>query len=155
MKKFFCLICLLLSSAAYNGQVFAASLGSMDPGAINRDYVREMRTYEAVSRAREKSAIVQKTQPDTAQTAASANLKSVHFTGNNVFSEQQLLPVIQSKIDSPMSPENIADIRKKIMKFYQSQGYYSVVANIVSMDVKTGSLVVEVIEGTKNSIVVE
>ena len=63
--------------------------------------------------------------------------------------------LVKDKIDKPMNAENLADIRKVIMKYYQANGYYSAVPIIVSQDNTTGTLVIQIEEGTKNSITIE
>ena len=54
-----------------------------------------------------------------------------------------------------MNAQNLAEIRKDIMKYYQANGYYSAVPIIVSQDNTTGTLVIQIEEGTKNSITIE
>ena len=54
-----------------------------------------------------------------------------------------------------MNIENISAIRKDIMRYYQSKGYFSAVALVTAQDYQTGSLTIEIKEGGKNSIVIE
>ena len=137
---------------------FAYNLGGMDAGAINRQYVRDMRIHEMQSRPHKKSdAIV---QPKTSVQKAvipdvTAEIKSISFTGNNSVPASELNALLKNKINKPMNAQNIADIRKDIMRYYQANGYYSAVPIIVSQDNMSGSLVIQIEEGPKNSIVIE
>ncbi len=155
MKKNLCILALFLLISG--DLAFAGALGGMDPGAINSQYMRDIRNYEIKSRAKDRSAIVkQSEESEQAQQAAETSLiKSVKFIGNNNFPSSQLLPIIQDKINQPMTAENLAAIKKIIMKFYQSEGYYSALPIIVSQDTKNGEVVLEIQEGSKNSIILE
>lgn len=155
MKKLFCIFCIIMTAGIE--PAFAGVYGGMDPGAINSQYMRDMRTFEVKSRAKQKSAIVRQTAAEKAEAPAvqTSDIKEITFVNNNVFSSSQLLSLVKDKINQPMNFENLAAIRKTIMKFYQANGYYSAVAIIVSQDNTNGKLVIQVDEGTKNSIIVE
>ena len=84
-----------------------------------------------------------------------ADLQSVQFVGNNVFPSSQLLKVIKDNLNKPMTAENLASVRKNIMRFYQMNGYYSAVAIIVAENNKTGEVTLQIQEGTRNSITFE
>ena len=156
MKKF-----LLIVSFVYLVNItpsYSLSVGGMDPGAINSQYMRDIRLHEVKMNAKKKnSSIVQpKTEinkqeiPDVVP-----NLKSLVFVNNKYFSTSQLLALVNDKIDKPLSAENISSIRRSIMNFYQSKGFYSALPIIVSQDNTKGELVIDVNEGTRNSIIFE
>ena len=156
MKKVLILSVLLLV-ANYNIAI-ANPFGSVDPGAINTQYMKELRLHDMKSRARQKSAIIntsEKTQNEIVETQEVGEIQSINFVGNNVFSSQQLQQIVKDKIGTPLSAENVAAIRRSLMKFYQSQGYYSAIPIVVAQNNKTGEIVFEIQEGTKNSIVIE
>lgn len=155
MKKLLCLFAIIIVSTAE--PVFANVYGGMDPGAINSQYMRDMRTFEVKSRAKQKSAIVSKTEAEKAETTPvqTSDIKTITFVNNKILSSAQLLALVKDKINQPMNFENIAAIRKSVMKYYQANGYYSAVAIIVSQDNTTGELVIQIDEGTRNSITIE
>ena len=156
MKKVLILSVLLLVTN-YNIAI-ANPFGGVDPGAINTQYMKELRFHEIKTRARQKSAIVDvknKQQNEVNETQEVGQIQSINFVGNNVFSSQQLIQIVKDKIGAPLSAENVSAIRRNLMKFYQSQGYYSAIPIVISQNNKTGELVFEIQEGTKNSIVIE
>lgn len=154
MKKILSILCITL---VFGVEPVFAVMGGMDPGAINSQYMRDMRTFEVKSRAKQKSAIVKQTAVEKAETTPvqTSDIKKIIFVNNKVFTSVQLSSLVRNKINQPMNFENLASIRKSIMRFYQSNGYYSAVAIIVSQDNVTGELVIQIDEGTKNSIQIE
>ena len=154
MKKILSILCITLVCGVE--PVFAV-MGGMDPGAINSQYMRDMRTFEVKSRAKQKSAIVKQTAVEKAEATPvqTSDIKRIVFVNNRVFTSAQLMGLVKNKINQPMNFENLAAIRKSLMRFYQSNGYYSAVAIIVSQDNVTGELVIQIDEGTKNSIQIE
>ncbi len=156
MKKIIVLFAILVITTEYSIANVGFNYGAMDAGSINQRYTRDMRTHEFQTRAKSKSAIVTtKTQPQTQQQVTTSNLKSVIFINNSSIPSKELLAVISSKINKPMSIENISAIRKDIMRYYQSKGYFSAVAIVTAQDFQTGSLTIEIKEGGKNSIIIE
>lgn len=154
MKKILSAVCIIIVSGI---EPAFAVMGGMDPGAINSQYMRDMRTFEVKSRAKQKSAIVKQTAVEKAEATPvqTSDIKKIVFVNNRVFTSAQLTSLVKNKINQPMNFENLAAIRKSIMRFYQSNGYYSAVAIIVSQDNVTGELVIQIDEGTKNSIQIE
>ena len=155
MKKFLCLLSIIMVFGFE--PAFANVYGGMDPGAINSQYMRDMRTFEVKSRVKQKNAIVKQTAIDKAEATPvqTSDIKTITFVNNKVFSSAQLMTLVNDRLNQPMNFENIAAIRKTLMKFYQSNGYYSAVPIIVSQDNTTGELVIQMDEGTRNSIVIE
>lgn len=155
MKKILLSICL---SCLTSLSVYASGpLGGYDAGALNREYVKEMRMHEVISGARQKNSAIVSPRPDAKlpKEVVSAELKNVVFINNDSFSSSELKSLVQDKIGQPMSPENIAAVRKSLMKFYQDNGYFSAVALVKSEDAQTGELVIELKEGGKNSIQIQ
>lgn len=155
MKKVLCLICIVFLSCADGA--FAGVYGGMDPGAINSQYTRDLRTFDVKSRAKQQSAIVkpktslnEKVYPDVVN-----EIKAVNFVGNNAIPNEELQVVVKNKINKPMTIENLSSMRKDIMKYYQANGYYSAAPIITSQDNATGEIVIQIEEGNKNSITIE
>lgn len=137
---------------------FSLSVGGMDPGAVNSQYMKDIRLHEVKMNAKKKnSAIVQpKTAVDKQEIPEVVpDLKSLVFVNNKHFSSSQLYSLVSDKIDKPLSAENISSIRRTIMTFYQNNGFYSAVPVIVSQDNTKGELVIDINEGPKNSIIFE
>ncbi len=145
------LLLLIFTSANY---AFAA-FGGMDPGAINKSYMRDMRLHEIESRAKDRNAIIKKSNETEAKEYSPAvNINSIKFVNNKNISSEELSNLVEYKISQPLNEQNISDIRKEVMKYYQKQGFISAVAFVVSTD-KSGEVVIEVEEGQKNSIIIE
>lgn len=147
-----------------SGIAVAGQFGGMDPGVMNTQYMYELRRYEAKSRVPKKSAIIQSNKTETERKDAVENppvpeetvdLQSVQFVNNRVFPSSQLLKVVKDNLNKPMTPQNLASLRKNIMRFYQMNGYYSAVAIIAAENNKTGEVTIEIQEGPKNSITFE
>ena len=156
MKKIIFLVAMIVITAEYSMANVGFNYGAMDAGSINQRYTKDLRTHEFQTRAKSKSAIVTtKTQPKTQEEVTTSDLKSVIFINNTSISSKELLTVISNKINKPMNIENISAIRKDIMRYYQSKGYFSAVAMVTAQDYQTGSLTIEIKEGGKNSIVIE
>ena len=88
MKKVL-ILSVLLFVANYN-MAIANPFGGMDPGAINTQYMKELRFHEMKTRARQKSAIVntgEKTQNEVVEAQEVGEIQSINFVGNNVFYE--------------------------------------------------------------------
>ncbi len=152
MKKILAAVVTALIAA----NVSYAQYAGYDAGTLNRQYVQDLRTHEAVTRARQSSAIVQpKTASQTQKEVTDANIKSIVFVNNNSISSSVLTNVVKDKINQPMTAENVSAIRREIMRFYQDQGYFSAVAMAVSQDSQTGELTIEIREGGKNSIQIQ
>ncbi len=160
MKKLLVLSILICGISNF---AYAASLGGYDAGAMNTQYVRDMRMHEAITREknRSRSAIVSPAKPTTPeprqqeQSIVASEIKSVVFINNYSIPSNQLLYAIQNDINKPMTPENISKIRKDVMRYYQNNGFFSAIAQVVSQDTQNGEIVIEVTEGGRNSIQIE
>ncbi len=152
MKRLLTVLCLVFTTADISS---ASALGGYDAGALNSQYMRDLRVHEAETRARNNNSAIISTKKLPKQEITNAELKAVIFINNSAVPSEELLTVIQDKINKPMSPENISAIRKDIMKYYQSKGYYSAVALIASQNDKDGELVIEIQEGGRDSIQIQ
>lgn len=136
----------------------AYNLGGMDAGAINRQYVQDMKIHEYKMRSNQKSSAIVQPKTSVQQQVVpdvTSEIKTITFVGNKNVPSSELLSLVKKKINQPMNAKNIADIRRDVMRYYQASGYYSAVPIISSQDNTTGSLVIQIEEGTKNSIVIE
>ena len=152
MKKLLSVFCVFCATMNIS---FASAFGGYDAGALNSQYMRDLRVHEAATRARNNNSAIISTKQLPKQEITNSELKSVIFINNSSIPSGELLTVVQDKIDKPMSPENISAIRKDIMKYYQQKGYYSAVAMIASQNDKDGELVIEIQEGSKDSIQIQ
>ncbi len=161
MKKIFVLFTLFVFTSNIS---LASAFGGYDAGAVNSQYMRDLRTHEAITRAKNRSAIITTNKKTPQQQQAiqeqtnkiiNSNIKSITFVNNNSIPSQDLLNAVSDKINMPMSPENISAIRKNIMKYYQDKGFYSAVAIVAAQDSETGEVVIEIKEGGKNSITIQ
>ncbi len=153
MKKLFVLLTVISAAICINTQ---PAFCIYDAGALNTQYTRDLRVHEAVTRTKNKSAIVStKTAPKTQDEVTASNIKSITFVNNSSIPSNLLQDVVADKINQPMTTENISAIRKDIMKYYQDRGFFSAVAMVVSEDSQTGELVIDVKEGGRNSIQIQ
>ena len=161
MKKAFIIFTLFSLTANIS---LASAFGGYDAGAVNSQYMRDLRTHEAITRAKNKSAIVttkkntplqQRELQEQRDKIINADIKTITFVNNASIPSSDLLNVVSNKINTPMSAENIASIRKDIMKYYQDNGFFSAVAIVSSQDSETGEVVIEIREGGRNSITIQ
>ena len=89
-----------------------------------------------------------------ASQAALSDIKYVSFINNSSIPSKELFSVVQNYVNQPMNVQNVSLIRKEIMKYYQKKGFYSALVTINSENTQTGELVLNVVEGGKNSITV-
>lgn len=149
---------LILSVIISVGSIsYASALGGYDAGAVNSQYMRDLRMHEFSSAAKNKSAIVKTTskadeKPDI---PASATIKTIRFSNNNAITSSDLARITSSYLNTSANEESIAAIRKQIIRYYQANGYYSAIAFPDTSNLASGELIFEIKEGTKNSIVVE
>ena len=161
MKKAFILLTLFSLSTNIS---LASAFGGYDAGAVNSQYMRDLRTHEAITRSKNKSAIIttkkntplqQREMQEQRDKIINADIKTITFVNNASIPSNELLNVVADKINMPMSAENISSIRKDIMRYYQDKGFFSAIAIVSSQDSETGEVVIEVIEGGKNSITIQ
>lgn len=155
MKKLLTIAFLLFVSS--NSSVSFA----FDAGTINSDLVRDMVIHDAMKRETRKVEIQQKEKAATDNTpiknasqAALSDIKYVSFINNSSIPSKELFSVVQNYVNQPMNVQNVSLIRKEIMKYYQKKGFYSALVTINSENTQTGELVLNVVEGGKNSITV-
>lgn len=159
MKKLFVLFSLVCFVSGFQS-VYA--MPALDAGSVGASNMRDLRLHEAVSRAREKSAIVKKEQDNEREKvlnelnqAALSDIKYVTFVNNLSISSKELFSVVQKYINQPMNPINVSAIRKDIMRYYQRKGFFSVLATVSAENAQTGEVVIEIREGGRNSITIE
>lgn len=154
MKNLLAILFVFCVTANY---AFAVGPIGYDAGALNRDYVKDMRLHEVSSRAKNKgnAILTTKTAPKTQEEYTASNIKSIVFVNNYSIPSSQLIAVVKDKINQPMTAANISAIRKDVMRYYQNQGFFSAVALVSSQDTQTGEIVIEVREGGRNSIQID
>lgn len=154
MKKIF-ILCCIVGFCANIAQ--ASPFGGYDAGALNSQAVRDLQLHENLTRAKAKNdAIIKaKNAQEVPKQVVSADIQSITFTGNNVISSAELLRAVSDKINTPMNVENLSAIRKTIARYYQQRGFYSVIVTVAQQDYKTGTVIIDIKEGTRNSITVE
>lgn len=155
MKKFFVLMCI---SAMISNVSFASAIGGYDAGALNSQYVRDLRLHEFAQRAKNNSAIV-KTNSKTEETQAvpetTVNITKISFVNNKNISSEDLARITSYMLNKPATDVNIAQVRKTITRYYQADGFYSAIVFPDTSRLSEGELIFEVQEGSKNSITVE
>lgn len=132
---------------------FGAAAGGYDAGQMNSQYMMDIRSFDF---RKENSKRVQQIEaPKAAQRVDAGQLNSVSFINNRVFSEKTLQSIVAGFIGQPITAANIMQMRKKIMKYYQSYGYYSAVAIVEAENPADGTITFRMQEGSKDSIQID
>lgn len=154
MKKNFIILCFILTVGS---GCFASALGGYDAGSLNSQYMRDLRMHDAITRARSQSAIVkQNTQAEQVKKEQSnTNIQSIKYVNNKAFPASTLDKITSFGLNKPATDKNISEIKNLIAKYYQSNGYYSVIVLPSTRNLAAGELIFEIQEGTKDSVVVE
>ncbi|MBR6163422.1 hypothetical protein IKQ26_06005 [bacterium] len=140
---------LILSSSA----AFATAMGGYDAGQMNSQYMMDIRSFDF---RKENSKRAQQIEtPKPVQRVDAGQLNSVSFVNNRVFSQKTLQSIVAEFIGKPITSATIMQMRKKIMKYYQSYGYYSAVAIVESENPADGIITFRMQEGSKDSIQIE
>lgn len=154
MKKALILCFILGLNANF---ALASAFGGYDPGAVNAQNVRDLQLHENITRAKAKNDMIIKAKntQEAPKQVVDADIQNITFVGNSLISSADLLNVVKNKLNSPMNIENLSAIRKAVARYYQQRGFFSVIVVISQQDFKTGSVVIDIKEGTRNSITVE
>ena len=110
------------------------------------------------TRERNKAAIVQKenaVEKRLSNVPVSAEIKKISFDGNEALSSEALLKVVESNIGTIANEQRVVNMRNLLLKYYQSNGYYSVIVFPDITKLSSGELLFHIKEGGKNSITVE
>ncbi len=148
MKKVLIILCALCIT---NNFVSASVMDVYDPGSLNQQYTREMRLHEFAARSKNhQNAII---NTNAKQQTENSNTSS--FVNNNLISTNDLNRVASYSLNKKATSENISALRSLITRYYQSNGYFSAIVTPNINNIQNGELILEIKEGSKNSIVVE
>ena len=156
MKKLIFSIFMIFATA---GLSFAAI--GYDAGSLNQQYVRDMRIHEIQTRAQNRSAIIQKEKAEEQQQqkvmvpTSATTIQNIRFSGNYAIPAGDLARVSSGYLGKPATEANISAVRKLITKYYQANGYYSVIVVPDASSLTSGTLTFQINEGTKNSITID
>jgi hemolysin activation/secretion protein len=81
-------------------------------------------------------------------------VKAVHLSGNTVFSDQELAPVIAPYLGRAIATEQLLELRDALTRHYVEAGYINSGAIIPDQEVKDGVIEVQIVEGRLGDIVV-
>jgi len=155
MKKKLLVICVLfaVSSSAY------ADMGAYDAGAIGQQNIRDLIIHDVQKREERKNAIIHKNYPDEQKKvnipAAATTIKNIRFVGNEALPAGDLARIVSGYLGKPASDKNISAARKLVTKYYQANGFYSVIVVPDTNSLVSGTLTFEIKEGQKNSITIQ
>lgn len=79
--------------------------------------------------------------------SASVGVKSFKFSGNTLFTGDQLAAVIQDSVGKDLSLEQLNEVATKVRQHYRSQGYFLTQAYLPRQDVTGGVVEITVLEG--------
>lgn len=136
---------------------YAAGFGAYDAGSLNSQYMRDLRTHEMMTRAKNKSAIVQKTTKaeQAEKPPVTTHIKKITFINNENISTAELERITSGFMGKLATDAMVSKVRKLVAKYYQSKGYFSAIIMPNINNLANGELIFEIKEGTKNSIVIE
>ena len=75
------------------------------------------------------------------------NVKSFNVSGNTVFSEAILLPLIANQIGKELDFEALKQVAETIATYYRSQGYFLTQAYLPAQNINNGAVEITVLEG--------
>jgi hemolysin activation/secretion protein len=84
---------------------------------------------------------------DTVKISGSVMVNQVFFSGNTVFSNQELAGVVADYIGRDLRAADIEALRRKISQYYIDHGYINSGAVLKSQSLADGALTVDIIEG--------
>ncbi len=82
-------------------------------------------------------------------------LRAIRVTGSTVFTEAQLLPLVQDAIDKETGLDGLEDLAARISRHYREAGYTIARAYVPAQDIKDGSVELAVIEGRYSAITIK
>ena len=153
-----CILCSLLTSMTVPAVAFA-DVGGLDAGSISTG-VRQNRN----DRTKDSESVIPQEQawkPHADEPQLDVNLGSVdkqaadirikvtqiHFTGQDLFSEDVLQKLVAADIKSELSFNDLQNIAKKVTMFFHDQGYMTAVAYMPTQTVADGIVTMEILEG--------
>ena len=81
-------------------------------------------------------------------------VNAIRLTGNTVFSDAELAPVVAPYIGRAITTEELLDLRDALTAYYLERGYVNSGAVIPDQEVEGGVIAVEIVEGRLGDIVV-
>lgn len=82
-------------------------------------------------------------------------VNAIQFTGNSVFSQEQLQELVKQHIGKPLNLHDLNKIAEKITQFYRDSGYALARAVVPAQRVESGVVRIEIIEGKIGKVSVE
>jgi len=79
-------------------------------------------------------------------------LKEIRFTGNTVFSAEELQPLVAERIGQPNSLADLEALAMRVTDKYRSSGYMLAQAIVPVQDVTSGVVEISVIEGALGKV---
>ena len=87
--------------------------------------------------------------------ALSIFVKEIQFSGNTVYSDEQLLTLLKTYLNRKINARELEQIRLTITNHYVNNGYINSGALIPDQDVEGGVLKLQIVEGKLNTIEVQ
>ncbi len=128
----------------------------IDPGRT----AEELTVPEPVDPAKEELEIIGVPKPSNGIQTDSQGMqftfKGILFTGNTVFSTEQLKPLYEHKVNQQITPEQVQQIAQSIMIMYRNAGYILTVVLIPRQEVDDNGIVnLQIVEGFIDQISIE
>lgn len=82
-------------------------------------------------------------------------VNAIQFTGNTVFSQEELQALVKEQIGKPLNLYDLNRIAGKVTEFYRSKGYPLMRAVVPAQKVENGVVRIEIIEGRVGKVSVE
>ncbi len=79
-------------------------------------------------------------------------LKSINVTGNEQFTDEQLLSAVQDQIDKEVNLGGLRKIASEIKKYYRDHGFIAAYAYVPPQSIDSGNVEIAVVEGILESV---
>jgi len=145
------MIAIIILSQALCVPAMAAPLTRPDTGAI----LREHQDTSIPAPKKQEPGIEVSGQPqETVPTAGESKIqvKSIHISGQNIYSQDKLLALISGGIGQEFTLGELQNLAGRITKYFRDQGYVVANAYIPAQDIKDGAVDIVVIVGQYGKI---
>lgn len=119
--------------------------GSADPGLVQRNYLPQQKSAQPLAPVTTEAEKQTSLGPEAEK--IKFTLRKLIFEGNHVYSNAQLLPIYQSKLNTNISIAELQGIVQDITNFYRNNGYILSRAIIPPQHVNEGVIRIRIIEG--------
>lgn len=135
-------IWMLLTIIAFSSSVLAADTGQI----LQQE--RQLQQFQDLPTAIPESLIIEDNQKSNEDTGPKVFIKNINFSGNQVFTDEELLDVIQDFINQELSFNQMQLLTQALTNFYQDQGYFLAQAILPKQEISNDTIKIIIQEGS-------